>query len=87
MSYHRGTLAEFNTWHDTVKTDEGLPKVGNQNGIPAPQNQQTIAYCDPIPHSVNVDDYIWIDGKYPIEGESMLSLAEVKVLGWFPEEV
>ena len=35
---------------------------------------------------LNVDDYIWVDGKYPIEGESMLSLAEVKVLGWFPEE-
>ncbi len=87
MSYHRGTLAEFNTWHDTVKIAERYPKVGNVSGVPTPANQQTVAYSDAILHPTNSDDYIWQDGKYPREGETMLSESEVKALGWFPEEL
>lgn len=86
MSYHRGTLAEFNTWHDATKLAEGLPKVGSVNGTPAPGNQQTVAYSDAIAHPTNPDDYIWQDGKYPIEGKTMLSQSEVETLGWFPSE-
>lgn len=84
MIFHRGTLEEFNIWHDAVKIAEGYPKIGYINGIPAPQNQKTVAYSAAVSHPSNINDYIWADGKYPRIGHSMLSLEEVKVLGWFP---
>ncbi len=83
MMFHRGTIEQFNTWHDAVKVAEGYPKIGYINGIPAPQNEQTTAYSYAIPHPNNNNDYIWEDGKYPRVGETMLTLAEVKTLGWF----
>lgn len=69
--YHRGTLAQFNTWHDSAKLSEGLPKVGYVNGIPAPQNQQTISYSDATQNPNGSDDYIWLYGAYP---DSKLSI-------------
>lgn len=85
MIYYRGTLSEFNTWHEAVKIAEGMPRVGYINGQPAPQNQQTVAYSESIQHPDGGDDYIWSDGKYPIEGKTPLSKEEAKAFGWFPE--
>ena len=89
MTYHRGTLTEFNIWHDAAMISENIPipggKIGFVNGIPAPDNQRTIVYSGAALHPSNTDDYIWVYGDYP-DGES-LTLTEVQTMGWFPEEI
>lgn len=90
MTYHRGTLEEFNAWHENVKILEGIPidgKIGNVSGVPAPNNQRTMTYSDPISHPVNEDDYIWGYGKYSDENKEILTISDVKILGWFQEEI
>lgn len=82
MTYHRGTLQEFNDWHEQVKILEGLPKVGYVNGVPAPQNQQTTEYSIPIQSPDGLDDYIWDYGDYPIDGQARLDINNFK--SWFP---
>ena len=88
MTYHRGTLTEFNTWHDTAMISASIPsegRVGFVKGVLAPDNQRTVAYSDAVLHPSNADDYIWVYGDYP-DGES-LTLTEVQTMGWFPEEL
>ena len=89
MTYHRGTLEEFNTWHSAAMINDEIPipdgRIGFVNGIPAPNNQRTVAYSSAVLHPSNAGDYIWAYGDYP-DGES-LTLIEVKTMGWFPEEV
>ena len=48
IMYNRGTLSEFNNWHINIMQIENIPKIGYINGIPAPQNQHTIAYSETI---------------------------------------
>lgn len=87
MTYHRGTLAEFNTWHQVAKVAAGIPaegRIGSVNGKPAPDNQRTTAVSRVIIHPTNKDDYIWSYGEYP-DGDD-LSISEVKALGWFGED-
>lgn len=89
MTYHRGTLEEFNVWHDAVKileeiTSEG--KIGFVNGVAAPDNQRTVAYSLKIAHPINDNDYIWSYGSY-VSGKDSLSLSDVKLAGWFPKEI
>lgn len=89
MTYHRGTLAEFDAWHQTAMVQESISpegKVGFNSGQLAPQNQRTTAYSDPIPHSSNSDDYIWSYGAYPHAVKEKLSMDDVISLGWFPDE-
>ena len=65
--YHRGTLAQFNTWHNAVMVKEGIPingKVGFVNGEPAPQNQRTIAYSSVEANPNALNDYVWLYGAY-----------------------
>lgn len=89
MTYHRGTLAQFNTWHSAAMISDDIPipdgKIGFVNGIPAPKNQHTIAYSTATLHPSNADDYIWVYGDYP-DRES-LTLTEIQTAGWFPEEI
>lgn len=89
MSYYRGTLAEFNTWHDAAMVSEGiiLPdgKIGYVKGVPAPDNQRTIAYSSTILHPANADDYIWFYGDYPDDNKTPMSEDDVIAAGWFPE--
>lgn len=88
MTYHRGTLAQFDTWHTAAKTSAGITpegKVGFVNGVPAPDKQRTIAYSEAIAHPSNVDDYIWPYSDY--QDGTVLTADAVKTAGWFPEEL
>lgn len=82
MTYHRGTLSEFNAWHEQAKIAEGLPKIGYVDGVLTPQNQQTINYVDPIQNPSSADDCVWEFGAYPIEGKDVLSQENFEALGW-----
>ncbi|MDB2415444.1 hypothetical protein N9W34_06705 [Rickettsiales bacterium] len=86
MTYNRGTLAEFNIWHDYAMMAEAISasgKVGLVKGVPAPENQRTMAYSVVIKHPVNADDYIWAFGDYPHADKDQLSLDDVAAEGWF----
>ena len=87
--YYRGTLTEFNTWHEAAMIAENIPtpdgKVGFVRGRPAPDNQRTTAYTNAIAHPTNEDDYIWAYADYPDESKASLSEEEVQAAGWFPE--
>jgi len=66
--YHRGTLAQFNTWHIAAKTAYGIPEdgiIGFVDGKPAPENQRTTSYSIAIQNPAGGDDYIWNYGSYP----------------------
>ncbi len=84
--YHRGTLSEFNTWHNNVKIILNLPKIGYVNNQLAPQNEHTIAYVDPIQNPNKSDDYIWNYAAYPIDGKIQLSQMDINNLDWFVED-
>ena len=83
--YNRGTLSEFNTWHNAAMIAEGLPKIGFVNGHAAPQNQETIAYSEAIQNPDKSDDYIWMYGAYPAGGKAQLTQADINNLNWFPD--
>ena len=90
MTYHRGTLDEFNFWHDSVKVLEGIieeGKVGSIDGKLMPENQRTIEYSKATLHPSNENDYIWMYGNYIDENKTSLSLSDVKTAGWITEEV
>jgi len=77
--YHRGTLEQFNNWHEPIKIKEGLPIMGYVNGVPAPENQWTVAYSSTVKNPNGTDDYIWNYGAYPTD----LPIVDVNDLGWF----
>ncbi len=85
--YNRGTLEQFNAWHENVMALEGIipneGKVGDINGVPAPQSQRTVAYSKAVAHPVNPNDYIWVYGDYP---DAVISVDEARTAGWFAEE-
>ena len=83
--YYRGTLEEFNVWHNEVILILGLPLVGYVNGVLAPQNQETVAYSQAIKNPNGTNDYIWSYGAYPIEGKVSLSQSDINSLNWFAE--
>lgn len=90
MTYHRGTLEEFNIWHSAAMISDDIPtpngKIGFVNGKPAPNKQRTVAYSDAILHPSNADDYIWFYGTYVDVGKVSLSKAAVRAAGWFAAE-
>ena len=80
----KGTLAEFNTWHDNIKNQETIPaegKVNCVNGIPAPKNQRTFEYAIPKKEGKDLDNYIWCVGKYPINGKSTFTIIDYEEFG------
>ena len=88
--YHRGTLEEFNTWHDSAKISANIPHEGKINaisGIPAPDNQRTIAAASAISHPTNQNDYIWIFSHYEDTQRPKFSLEEVKTEGFLPSTI
>lgn len=88
MTYHRGTLDEFDVWYNAVKLSENITvdgKVGFVNGVAAPDNQRTTEYSTPIKHPVNQDEYIWQYGGYRVGNRNVLTKSEVKSLGWLQE--
>lgn len=88
--YNRGNLAEFELWHIFVMNEEGIsPKdgrVGMVDGVPAPQNQRTVAYSEAIRHPSGTDDYIWLYGDYPDEQKDDLSEDDARNAGWFQNQ-
>lgn len=86
--YHIGTLAEYTTEHDAIKVRRGIPaggRIGNVNGVPAPDKPRTTHYSKPIAHPTNADSYIWKFDDF-CKGDSQThTVAEVKAAGWFPE--
>ena len=48
--------AQFDLWHDSVKTAIGIPPEGRvgvraSDGVPQPNKQRTIAYVQPLAHA------------------------------------
>ncbi len=90
MTYHRGTLAEFDAWHNITMDDAGIVtpagRIGNCKGAPAPDNQRTVVYSTVIPHPTNEDDYIWIYGAYVDSDKAILSQDDVLTAGWFAQQ-
>lgn len=85
--YHRGTLVEFNTWHDTAMLSEEIPtpegKIGRVNDVPAPSKQRTTSYSRPIQNINLTDDYIWDCGKHIDNSKDVLTKDDAKAIGWF----
>lgn len=84
--YHRGTLAQFNTWHEVAMAAEGITpegKIGFVDGEPAPQNQRTTAYSSTTQNPDKTDDYVWQYGAYK---DSYISSVTTFPENWFPEE-
>lgn len=70
----RGTFAEYTLEHDADCIANGIippGKIGYINGVPAPNNQRTIAMYDAFQNPDGSDDYIW---KYTQQ--------ELSDLGW-----
>ena len=87
--YHRGTLTEYNTWHDAAKIKAGIPadgKIGIYRGKPAPSKQRTIGISLAILHPINIDDYIWLHDGYNDPEKTDLSLINIQTAGWFPAQ-
>ena len=91
MTFRRGTLAEFNTWHDAAMIRANIPtpygRIGFVKGVPAPDNQRTMVVSRAILHPSNADDYIWSYGDYPDIKKPLLTLTEIRTSGWYPGEV
>ena len=87
--YQRGTLAQFEIWHNAAMEAENIPapdgKIGYVNEQPAPSRQRTITYSQAIQHPLGDDDYIWLCGNYC--DSQAFTLEEVRQQGWFAEDV
>lgn len=90
IMYHRGTLAEFNTWHENAKSLAGIPAegvIGNLDGEPAPHNQRTTAYVNAWQNPDNPDDYVWPYEAYPDDIKESLSRDDFLALNWFARDM
>lgn len=74
--YHKGSLLDFNTWHDPIKNILGLPSG----------DEKTIGYSSVIEHPNDSNDVIWHYGNYMDINKTSYSLEEVKALGFFPND-
>lgn len=86
--FHKGTLDEFNAWHDAAKIAEGIPvegKVGFNGGSLAPNNQRTYSVSSSLKHPTN-NDYIWVYANHKNNAMISYTLDEVQTLGWYLEE-
>ena len=85
--YHRGTIEEFNTWHDVAMASEGISasegKIGRVNGNLAPDNQRTVAYSTAMQNPDLTNDYIWVYGDYVDAGKAGLTKVDAEAAGWF----
>ena len=87
--YQRGTLEEFNQWHEKTKLAYGFPPggiVGLVNGRPAPNNQRTVNYVESAQKPDKSNDHIWPHGAYPDGDKVKLTLNDIKNLNWFSSE-
>ena len=83
--YHRGTLEEFNIWHESVKLAYGIPPagiIGYINEQPAPNNQRTIAYVRACQNPNGNNDYIWPYEAYPDPNKTKLSQEDINNPEW-----
>ena len=88
--------AQFDLWHDSVKTALGIPpegRIGNRNsdGVPQPNKQRTIAYVQPLQHASDpaqqrvmaaIDDDI-LPPEFK-QNQTVVDEAEAKSRGYVP---
>jgi len=86
MIYHEGTLSEYNTWHDSVKTTLGISGsgiVGLRDGLLDSTRQKTTGFSDPVAHPTTSDYYYWIcDGHSDTVNFTEKTLTEISALGF-----
>ena len=88
--------AQFDLWHDSVKTAIGIPPEGRigvraSDGVPQPNKQRTIAYVQPLQHASDVaqqrvlaaidDDILPPEFK---QNQTVVDEAEAKSRGYVP---
>ena len=79
--------AAFNTAHEAAKTTMGLPKVGNVNGIPAPENQQTTEITSCVSHPTDGTAVASIGGGWPEDQKAGFTFnTKEEVAEYFPVE-
>ena len=90
MTFIRGTLDEFKTWHNKEKARQGIPpegKIGEVEGVPAPNNQRTYNVTAPIVNPQNKDEVAWKTTQSEIpQGKQSLSEEEFKILKWVDDK-
>jgi len=89
MGWHRGTLAEYITEHTAMKVRFGIPEGGKityLRGKLAPTRPRTTHYSKPIAHPTNNDDYIWQFDEGGRAASTVYIDAQVKAVGWFPDD-
>lgn len=69
--YHRGTLTEFEAWHEEVKISEGIP------------TERTTAYSVAVQNPNSSNDCVWLYGNHPIQEKEVLTYEDFLNLGWF----
>ena len=79
--------AAFNTAHEAAKTASGLPKVGNVNGAPAPENQQTTEITNCTSHPTDGTVVTFISGGWPEDQQiGFIFKTKEEVSEYFPDE-
>ena len=79
--------AAFNTAHEAAKAAAGLPKVGNVNGIPAPENQQTTEITSCTSHPSDGSVVAYINGEWPEDQKAGFTFkTKEEVTEYFPDE-
>lgn len=79
--------AVFNTAHEEAKTTLGLPRVGNVNGVPAPENQQTTEITNCTSHPTDGTVVAYINGEWPEDQkDGFVFKTQEEVSEYFPDE-
>jgi len=79
---------EFDTAHEPAKIEAGLPRVGNVNKVPAPQNQQTVELTALVAHPSDGTFAVEIDEGWPENQKDDLVLkTKEEVSVYYPEKI
>lgn len=79
--------AAFNAAHEIAKITIGLPRVGNVNGIPAPENQQTTGITSCTFHPSDGSVVAYVNGEWPEDHKAGFTFkTKEEVAEYFPDE-
>lgn len=76
--YHRGTLEEFNAWHEPINQALGYPLSPIESG-----KMYTQRYSNAIQNPNDDNDCIWLYGDYKDNKFSSMTREEFIELKWF----